>query len=263
MAHDVAISYVSEDKDRASEIYHALRDRELNVYWDSDPDAKLDGWGKSIEKELRRIYRQAECAIVLLSPSYFLSDWTALELASARNALPVVIEPTRIPARRLSGIAYSEWPDGGVEEFIEIVLRKIELLHQERDDRKAARRARLFKGLAAVGATAAGMAATAAANRRTQAKLEENTGSIDGTWVDIEGNAWTIEQQGADLALAGRTPYGVDVYATGTRNGNSLRAQWESPRGNGAIAAEITAAGRRIHGQVSGPMGVRLFVLSR
>ena len=107
------------------------------------------------------------------------------------------------------------------------------------------------------------MAATAAANKRTQARLEENTGSIDGTWTDVDGNAWKIEQDGAELTMIGRTPYGVDVNATGTRNGASIRAQWESPNGSGAIAAEITNGGKLIRGQVSGPVGVRFFVLSR
>jgi hypothetical protein len=263
MGYNVAISYVSEDFERAEEIYAALEARDLRVYWDQGRDARLQTWGKDLKKHLAKIFREAECSVVLLSPSYFLSEWTELELAKSKNALPVVIESTRIPANQLAGIAYSQWPDGGVDEFVEEVLLKMEFLRQDGIETRRTRRSRLLKGVAAIGATAAGIAVTAAANQRTQAKIEENTGPIDGMWTDVQGVAWRIEEDGTEISLVGRTPNAVDVLAVGSRNGRNIRAVWESPHGTGALAGAIGRGGKRIVGQMSGALGVGPWILTR
>ena len=260
MAHDVAISYASEDGDRARELYDALRTTDLSVYFDRDDHARVESWGKDIRRNLRAIYSEARCCIVLLSNNYLASQWTELELRSSRNALPVVVGPLRPEHRRLHDL---EWPPDGAEALIPHVLTKLEQLDEESLERKRRRVVRFKKGLGALAGVAATVAATAAANRATQSRVEENTGPIDGHWTDSFGIAWEIVQDGHTVGLRGRSPDGTAIEATGSRHGRSLRAQWMSPFGQGAIKADVREGGRRIVGVASGPSGPFPFDLSR
>lgn len=260
MVHDVAISYASEDGDRARELYDELRATNLSIYFDGDDTERVRSWGKDLRKNLRNIYGEARCCIVLLSNNYLASQWTDLELRSARNALPVVVGRLRPEHRRLHDL---DWPAEGAAALIQHVLAKLEQLDEEQLERKRKRTARLKKGIGAFAGVAATVAATAAANRATQSRVEENTGPIHGHWTDSFGIAWEITQDGHTIELSGRAPDGSAINATGSRHGRSIRAQWASPFGQGAIKADIRAGGRRIIGTASGPRGPFPFDLSR
>ena len=82
-------------------------------------------------------------------------------------------------------------------------------------------------------------------------------------WTDAFGIAWEITQDGHHIELSGRAPDGSDIIATGSRHGRSIRAQWASPFGQGAITADIREGGRRVVGTASGPRGPFPFDLSR
>lgn len=259
--YDVAISYASEDLDRAAELSEALSSAGFKVFFDQDIEAKIESWGKGQQKNLRNIYKSAKCCVVLLSNNYFISPWTKLELRSAQNALPVVVGPLReklrLPRHDVS------WPSNGATELVEQIRQKLEQLELEKQERKRERSAMLLKGLGAVFTAAIGVAATAAANQKTQQRLEENTGSIDGHWVDMTGVAWEITQEGDRISLSGKAPNGIEIRAHGSRHGRDISAEWSSPIGQGAIKAAISSGGKIIQGYATGPHGAFPLNLSR
>lgn len=264
MACDVAISYASEDGAKAADLHQQLRARGLTVFLDQDPEQALRGWGKRVKTHLAENYRNAGCCVVLYSNAYRLSEWGQFELERARNALPVLVDGVRLPKeRRNREVVYRPWPDGGAAELVDDVIAKIDILAEEAAERKASRKRLLAKGALAVGTTAAGIVATAAANRRTQARVEENTGSIGGHWSDPAGSAWEIHEDGNEITMTGRAPNGVDVTARGSRHGRSLRAEWTNGTFRGVIAADVVAGGRRIEGRYSSSVGGAPFVLVR
>ena len=197
MNYDVAISYVSQDLSYATELYEALyssvisdnSDERFNVFFDRDAKAKDLSWGKDVRKNLSRIYNNSRCCVILLSENYFMSQWTKLELRSASNALPVVVGPLQDDRRKLHDI---DWPGEGAAALVPRVRDKLEQLECEKTERRQQRHKLLKVGLTLTGFAATIIAANAAANQHTQARLEENTGSIDGHWVDSSGIAWQI-----------------------------------------------------------------------
>ena len=261
-AHDVAISYAREDGEVADELHGALLQRQLTVFYDRDETTSHKLWGNNLNKALPAVYRNARCCVVLLSPHYFESDWTRVELQKANNALPVLVRRTRNVDKHLKNVVYAEWPDGGAVEFADQVVSKLAHLEEEQAARREARRVRMVQGLVGVAGTVAGLAVTVEANRRTRRRLEENTGSIAGQWTDFQGLPWEIVETGSELAFIGRSPNGMDVHARGTRKGSSIRAEWQSPTGRGGIAASVTQGGNRIEGMYSG-IFMGPFILTR
>lgn len=260
MVHDIAISYASEDHDCAVDLYEALRSTDLVVFFDHDAEEQIRNWGKDPRKNLRKIYKDARCCIVLLSNNYLISEWTKLELRAATNALPVVVGPLRAEHRRLHDL---DWPADGASTLVPHVRAKLEQLDEEQVERRQQRKLRWKKGLGALAGVAATVAATAAANQRTQSRMEENTGPIDGHWIDGYGIGWKIVQTGHTIVLRGTAPNGADISASGSRHGRSIRAEWSGPGGQGAIKADIADGGKRITGIASGPQGGFPFELSR
>lgn len=258
--YDVAISYASEDLNLAAELHKALTDSDLYVFFDRDAEAKIRNWGKNPRQNLRSIYKGSRCCVLLLSNNYFISQWTKLELRSAKNALPIVVGTLRDELRTLHDI---DWPAGGATALVPHVRDKLQQLERERLERHQQTVNRWKTGLGTLAGVVATIAATAIANQHTQARLEENTGSIDGHWVDCFGVAWQIEQDGYKIWLCGKAPNGVEISACGSRHGRSIRAEWSSPTGQGAIQAEIASGGKSIIGMASGYFGQFPFNLSR
>ncbi|MEL7350372.1 MAG: toll/interleukin-1 receptor domain-containing protein [Cyanobacteria bacterium P01_A01_bin.116] len=260
MNYDVAISYASENLERAEQLHEALTGSGINTFFARDAEAEILLWGKNPRKDMPKIYKEARCCVLLLSNHYFVSPWTKLELRSATNALPVVVGTIRDELRTLHDI---EWPQGGAAALVPHVREKLKQLENDRLERRQRWQNRLKIGVGALASVGSIIAVTAVANQRTQARLEENTGPIDGHWVDSFGVAWEIEQDGYKIRLYGKAPNGIDISASGSRHGRSIRAEWSSPKGQGAIQAEIAAGGKSILGMASGPYGNFPFNLSR
>ena len=93
---DVFISHAHEDKQVAGPIARALEDEEGLAVWYDDHRLELgDGLCSSIDEGLA----QSRFGVLILSPRFFASDWTAAELdalaaTARRKLLPVRHELT-------------------------------------------------------------------------------------------------------------------------------------------------------------------------
>jgi hypothetical protein len=252
--HDVAISYRSENIDKAQELHDALTPLKLRVFFDKNINARIDNWGKDVRRSLAATYKSSLCCVVLMSDSYFQSKWTRLELSRSRRALPVVVGPLMERHRTRHDI---DWPVEGAMALVPTISEKLEKIKLENEERTNT----MHKML---GVAVTGIAAISLATKHTQDKIEESTGSIDGYWTDMFNRAsWQIQQSGDQIFLRGKLPNGVDVAASGSRRGRDINAEWASQAGRGTIKAKVSSGGRLIQGQVLGMYGHFLFHLSR
>lgn len=101
---DVFISHAHEDKRVAGPLARALEDEEgLAVWYDDDRLELGDGLRRSIDEGLAK----SRFGVLILSPHFFASDWTATELdalaaTARRKLLPVRHELTTEELERVS-----------------------------------------------------------------------------------------------------------------------------------------------------------------
>ena len=80
--YDVFISHASEDKEPfVEELVHALRDREIIVWYDSINI----GWGDSLRTQIDNGLKKSSFGIVILSENYIQKGWTQYELEGLFN----------------------------------------------------------------------------------------------------------------------------------------------------------------------------------
>lgn len=80
--YDVFISHASEDKEPfVEELVHALRDREIRVWYDSLNIA----WGDSLRSQIDNGLNRSTFGIVILSENYIKKGWTQYELEGLFN----------------------------------------------------------------------------------------------------------------------------------------------------------------------------------
>lgn len=80
--YDVFISHASEDKEPfVEELVHALRDREIIVWYDSINI----GWGDSLRTQIDNGLKKSTFGIVILSENYIQKGWTQYELEGLFN----------------------------------------------------------------------------------------------------------------------------------------------------------------------------------
>jgi tetratricopeptide (TPR) repeat protein len=109
---DVFISYVSEDRNRAEALAHALAGSGFSVWWDRD----LHG-GADFSAEIERQLETARAVIVLWSKRSLTSQWVRDEAAAARDAgklVPVRLDDASVPLgfRQLQTIDFGDWRSG-------------------------------------------------------------------------------------------------------------------------------------------------------
>ena len=98
---DIFISYSQKDREFAARIAGDLADVGLNVYCDKDL-LPGDVWASRLAQEISK----AKYVLLLLSPSYFRSEWARSELQMALVAesegrsriIPVLIDDATIPS---------------------------------------------------------------------------------------------------------------------------------------------------------------------
>ena len=80
--YDVFISHASEDKEPfVEELVHALRDRDIRVWYDSINI----GWGDSLRTQIDSGLKKSTFGIVILSENYIKKGWTQYELEGLFN----------------------------------------------------------------------------------------------------------------------------------------------------------------------------------
>jgi hypothetical protein len=80
--YDVFISHASEDKEPfVEELVHALRDRDIRVWYDSINI----GWGDSLRSQIDNGLKRSTFGIVILSENYIKKGWTQYELEGLFN----------------------------------------------------------------------------------------------------------------------------------------------------------------------------------
>jgi hypothetical protein len=106
--YDVALSYASEDRERAEEIARGLTGAGKRVFYDHDIRSSL--WGKGLSQELEAIYsKRATFCVLLVSEHYKRKRWTLEELraairGAARSGRRDYILPVQLDATRLEGL---------------------------------------------------------------------------------------------------------------------------------------------------------------
>lgn len=80
--YDVFISYASEDKEPfVEQLVHALRDRDIRVWYDSVNIT----WGDSLKSQIDNGLKRSTFGIVILSETYIKKGWTQYELEGLFN----------------------------------------------------------------------------------------------------------------------------------------------------------------------------------
>ena len=93
MAHDVFISYSSDDAKLAKKIFNALTKMGISVYLDE----KKINWGDNITEEVMSGLAESVAVIVVLSPGSDKSEWVPFEVGHAmafrKRILPYLFSP--------------------------------------------------------------------------------------------------------------------------------------------------------------------------
>lgn len=92
MKHQIFLSYSFQDKAWVSAFVHALKEKEVNVWFDVEEIAIGEKIRESIEKTLR----ESSVMVVILSANSVRSPWIFFELGAAiadnKRIIPVVID---------------------------------------------------------------------------------------------------------------------------------------------------------------------------
>lgn len=106
--YDVVLSYAGEDRAFAAAIHDALRNREIEVFYD---DAERSStWGGTLPDRLQEIYEtMARHCLIIVSSAYKSKPWTMHELRAAQmraNRCPLedYILPVRLDSIDLPGL---------------------------------------------------------------------------------------------------------------------------------------------------------------
>lgn len=130
--YDVALSFASEDREKARSLADALKNVGLNVFFDEWAGEEL--WGRNLHEYLTKIYNETTLTILVVSSSYSQKQWTRTELKSLLNSavhspyysiLPVKVDDSPLPPELLS-ITYIDLKNTSYDEFARLVTKKLE-----------------------------------------------------------------------------------------------------------------------------------------
>ena len=129
---DVAISYASEDREKADAVANALNRRHARVFYDKYEQATL--WGEDLYVRLSDVYQnRARYCVIFCSKYYAAKLWTKHELRAAQARalqenqayiLPVRLDDTEIPGL-LPTIAHLSWPPEDATTIVDTVMKKL------------------------------------------------------------------------------------------------------------------------------------------
>lgn len=92
---DVFISYRRSDRSIAETLYKALKQENLDIWWDADLQA-----GDTFDEKIQQVLQTAKAVVVLWSPDAVESEWVRGEGTIGRERgvlVPVMVKPVNIP----------------------------------------------------------------------------------------------------------------------------------------------------------------------
>ncbi len=130
--YDVALSFAGEDRSYADALAQALRERRLNIFYDTYERTTL--WGKNLYTILSDVYQnKAQYCVMFLSKHYAAKLWTNHEREAAQARafseneeyiLPIRLDNTKIPGIAPT-VAYLSWPPETAETIADMILEKV------------------------------------------------------------------------------------------------------------------------------------------
>lgn len=130
--YDIALSFAGEDRKYADEIAHALKIKEISVFYDKYEQADL--WGVDLYTHLSTIYKdKAKFCLMFLSQHYAKKAWTSHERKNAQARafleqkeyiLPLRIDDTEIPGI-LPTVGYIDINKFTTDEIVDMILLKL------------------------------------------------------------------------------------------------------------------------------------------
>lgn len=130
--YDVALSFAGEDQQFAEELFNALQQRGIRVFYSNNEQADL--WGKNLYDYLSDLYsNRAKYCVVLISTHYVQKMWTNLERqavqAKALKLNEEYILPIKLDNSDLRGmtdsIAFILWPPEDAQTISEKIAYKL------------------------------------------------------------------------------------------------------------------------------------------
>ncbi len=129
---DIALSFAGEDRDKAELLANALKNKNVNVFYDAFQKAEL--WGQDLYSYLSDLYRlRAKYCVMFVSEHYSQKLWTNHERKSAQERafkenqtyiLPIRIDNTEIPGL-LSTVGYLNWNNESVATIVKLIINKL------------------------------------------------------------------------------------------------------------------------------------------
>lgn len=133
--YDVAVSFASEDKAFAEELFNLLRHKNREVFRDEYTPA--DVWGKDVLDHLVNLYaRKARYCVMLISQNYPLRQWTEAERTAVQERsfrdpneyiLPIQLDDTEVPGITETK-AYKEFRRHSIEGVVDLLEQKLKEL---------------------------------------------------------------------------------------------------------------------------------------
>lgn len=146
--YDISFSLAHEQHNYVDKVYNHLRQLSpaLNIFYYRDEPIKIELWGKNQADYLQQIYRdKSKHVIIFISKDFVEKKWTKHEWRSVQEAILSRPEEYLLPARfddsELAGlhstINYVSLKNVKPEDFAEIIIKKVESLHKNKEGGKS------------------------------------------------------------------------------------------------------------------------------
>jgi hypothetical protein len=129
--YDIALSFAGEDRIIAEEIFDALTEEGVRVFYDDNEQAEL--WGKDLFDYLSDIYlNRAKYCVILVSQHYLDKVWTNHERKNAQARairqkreyiLPIMLDNSKLAG--FETVAFLKWPQQSVSSITQKILYKL------------------------------------------------------------------------------------------------------------------------------------------
>ena len=129
--YHVALSFAGEDRKIAEELWQAMTNKGLRVFYDKEHQPEL--WGADLTKDLPDVYSQdSQYCLMLISENYFKKKWTNFErqFVVARNLFErEYILPIRLDDTQMTGIPRTigilDLREMTIAEIIDVLVAKL------------------------------------------------------------------------------------------------------------------------------------------
>lgn len=138
--YDIALSFAGEDRRVAEEIFDALTEEGVSVFYDDNEQADL--WGKNLYDYLSDVYlNRAKYCIILVSKYYLEKVWTNHERQAAQARaikqkkeyiLPIMLDNSQLIG--FETVAFLKWPQQSVSSITDKILYKLGIESSDNPD---------------------------------------------------------------------------------------------------------------------------------